>query len=388
MERQGKIGDTIEAAAEESFVVLPGRLDAGLVLVCDHAGNAFPPGYGTLGLPADQLQRHIAYDIGAAAVTRAIATALGAPAILTRFSRLLIDPNRGADDPTLIMRLSDGAVVPGNRNLDEAERTKRSRLYYEPYHRTIGGIIDRCVDAGVAPALLSIHSFTESWKDVPRPWHVGVLWDRDPRLARPLLQAFEAEGSLIVGDNEPYAGALEGDCMWQHGTMRGLAHAIIEIRQDLIRTPEGQDAWARRIIGIIEKLRGRADLQLNAVQRHGSHAGPTSVRDADTGGSDMNTFDAKTQTELEAAAFRRLVEHLRQRTDVQNIDLMNLSGFCRNCLANWYQEAANAGGHALSKDEAREHIYGMPYQEWQAKHQKEASAEQQAAFAKREPHKH
>jgi len=102
----------------------------------------------------------------------------------------------------------------------------------------------------------------------------------------------------------------------------------------------------------------------------------------------MNTLDAKIQTELEAAAFRRLVEHLRQRTDVQNIDLMNLSGFCRNCLANWYQEAANAGGHALSKDEAREHIYGMPYKEWQAKHQREASAEQQAAFAKREPHKH
>lgn len=227
-----------------------------------------------------------------------------------------------------------------------------------------------------------------SWKGAPRPWHVGILWDKDPRLAKPLLRAFESEGSLIVGDNEPYAGALEGDCMWQHGTMRGLAHAIIEIRQDLIRSPAGQIAWAQRIIGIIEKLRGRADLHLNAVQKHGSHVGSAQALNASTGDMDMRKFDPKTETELEAAAFRRLVEHLRQRTDVQNIDLMNLAGFCRNCLANWYQEAASAGGHTVSKDEAREHVYGMPYKEWQAKHQKEATAEQQAAFAKREPHKH
>lgn len=373
---------------EDSFVIVPGRVDTGLVLICDHAGNAFPPGYGTLGLPADQLQRHIAYDIGAAAVTRAVATALGAPAVLTRFSRLLIDPNRGADDPTLIMRLSDGAVVPGNRNLDGAERALRSRLYYEPYHRAIDAVIDRCLKAQAPPALLSIHSFTESWKGVPRPWHVGILWDKDPRLAVPLLRAFETEGGLIVGNNEPYSGALEGDCMWQHGTMRGLAHAIIEIRQDLIRTPEGQDAWARRIIDIIEKLRGRADLHLDAVEQYGSHAGHGRADDAGTGGPDMSKLDPKTETEIEAAAFRRLVEHLRQRTDVQNIDLMNLAGFCRNCLANWYKEAAGISGLPVSKDEAREHVYGMPYKEWQAKHQKEASAEQQAAFAKREPHKH
>jgi predicted N-formylglutamate amidohydrolase len=378
----------IEAAAEESFVVLPGRVDAGLVLICDHAANAFPPGYGTLGLPADQLQRHIAYDIGAAAVTQGIALALGAPAVLTRFSRLLIDPNRGADDPTLIMRLSDGAVVPGNRHLDEAERTKRLQLYYEPYHRAVDAVVDRCLDAGVPPALLSIHSFTESWKGVPRPWHVGILWDKDPRLAKPLLRAFESEGSLIVGDNEPYSGALEGDCMWRHGTMRGLAHAIIEVRQDLIRTPAGQNAWAQRIVGIIEKLRGRADLHLNALQKHGSHIGSAQALNAKTGDTDMRKFDPQTETQLEAAAFRRLVEHLRQRTDVQNIDLMNLAGFCRNCLANWYQEAAGAAGHALTKDEAREHVYGMPYKEWQSKHQKEATAEQQATFAKRGRHKH
>jgi predicted N-formylglutamate amidohydrolase len=377
----GNSSSRIEAAAEESFVVVPGRADAGLIVICDHASNAFPPGYGTLGLPADQLQRHIAYDIGAAAITRAIAGALDAPAVLSRFSRLLIDPNRGSDDPTLIMRLSDGAVVPGNRHLDQTERNKRFRLYYEPYHRAIDGTIDQCLAAGVPPALLSIHSFTESWKGVPRPWHVGVLWDKDARLAKPLLAHFEAEGTLIVGDNQPYSGALEGDCMWQHGTMRGLAHAIIEVRQDLIREASGQKAWAGRIIEIVEKLRARADLHLNVIQRRAGAAAPA-ISCTQLGGEAMSKLDAQTEMELQAAAFRRLVEHLGQRTDVQNIDLMNLAGFCRNCLANWYQEAANAQGHSLTKDEARETIYGMPYKEWQAKNQKEASPEQKAAFAK------
>ena len=381
MQTSGNSANRIEAAAEESFVVVPGRADAGLVVICDHASNAFPPGYGTLGLPADQLQRHIAYDIGAAAITRAVAAALDAPAVLSRFSRLLIDPNRGADDPTLIMRLSDGAVVPGNRRLDQAERDKRFRLYYEPYHRAIDAVIDRCLASGVPPALLSIHSFTESWKGVPRPWHVGVLWDKDARLAGPLLSHFEAENTLIVGDNQPYSGALEGDSMWQHGTMRGLAHAIVEVRQDLIRDEPGQMAWARRLIEIVEKLRSRADLHLNAIQRR-ADAARAIVCTQHGGGPAMSKLDARTETELQAAAFRRLVEHLGQRTDVQNIDLMNLAGFCRNCLANWYQEAANAQGHALTKDDARETIYGMPYKEWQAKHQKDASPEQKAAFAK------
>jgi predicted N-formylglutamate amidohydrolase len=380
MQRSGNSSNRIKAAAEESFVVVPGRADAGLIVICDHASNAFPPGYGTLGLPADQLQRHIAYDIGAAAITQAIAAALDAPAVLSRFSRLLIDPNRGPDDPTLIMRLSDGAVVPGNRHLDRAERDKRFRLYYEPYHRTIDGVIDRCLAVGVPPALLSIHSFTESWKGAPRPWHVGVLWDKDARLARPLLSHFEAEGTLIVGDNEPYSGALEGDCMWQHGTMRGLAHAIIEVRQDLIRDEAGQKAWAGRIIGIVEKLRVRADLHLNVIQRRAGAA--LAIPCAQPGGEAMSKLDAQTEMELQAAAFRRLVEHLGQRTDVQNIDLMNLAGFCRNCLANWYQEAAHAQGRSLTKDEARETIYGMPYKEWQAKYQKDASPEQKEAFAK------
>src|SRR5512145_2633956 len=152
----------IGAEVHDSYSILPGRSDRGLIVLCDHADNDLPEGYGTLGLPAEQLQRHIAYDIGAAPIARALSAALDVPAALTRYSRLLIDPNRGRDDPTLIMRLSDGAVVPGNRRLDAAEREKRLRLYYEPYHRAVDAAIDRFLADGIAPVLLSIHSFTES----------------------------------------------------------------------------------------------------------------------------------------------------------------------------------------------------------------------------------
>jgi predicted N-formylglutamate amidohydrolase len=252
----------IDALTTESFSVISGAADAGLVLLCDHARNAFPPGYGTLGLPEAQLKRHIAYDIGAEAITRHMAAQLGVPAVMTHFSRLLIDPNRGEDDPTLIMRLSDGAIVPGNRDVTVDERRARVERYYRPYHDAIAQVLDACVATGIAPAILSIHSFTESWKAVPRPWHAGILWDRDPRLAVPLLEGLYAEGDLIVGDNQPYHGGLEGDTMWQHGTLRGLAHALIEVRQDLIRDEDGQLAWAKRLSRLMRQLLDRPDLQL------------------------------------------------------------------------------------------------------------------------------
>jgi predicted N-formylglutamate amidohydrolase len=253
---QGLRVPAIAGREEDSYRVLPGRADRGLILVCDHAGNALPAEYGTLGLPAAQLERHIAYDIGVAPIVRQLSARLGAPAIMTGYSRLLIDPNRGRNDPTLIMRLSDGAVVPGNRKLDAAEREKRLRLYYEPYHQAIDAVIDACLAAGTEPALISIHSFTESWKQFTRPWHVGVLWDgADARVAAPLLDAFYAEGGLIVGDNEPYEGQLEGDCLWQHGAQRRLANAIVEVRQDLIRDAAGQAAWADRLCRVIGKVR-------------------------------------------------------------------------------------------------------------------------------------
>jgi len=257
----------------DSYEIVPGRRDAGLLLICDHAVNTLPASYGTLGLPTNQLERHIAYDIGAWEVTKRTAEILGVPAIATRFSRLLIDVNRGLDDPTLIMRLSDGAVVPANRQIDAAERDRRVRLYYEPYHLAIDSLIEQCVAAGVPPVLLSVHSFTHAWNGVPRPWHAAILWDRDYRFSVPLLNALRADANIIVGENEPYDGKLAGDCMWQHGTRRGLAHTIIEVRQDLIAKREGQAEWAERIATAVHSVFSRNDQReaLHKVQYFGSH---------------------------------------------------------------------------------------------------------------------
>jgi len=262
-----------ETPVTDSYELIPGRTDAGLVLLCDHATNAIPEAYGGLGLPDGELKRHIAYDIGAASVTRQLAAMLEAPAILTRFSRLLIDPNRGLDDPTLVMRISDGAVVPGNRHLDAEERERRVRLYYEPYHARIDKLIESCVGAGVPPVLLSIHSFTDCWKGSVRPWHAAVLWDRDYRFSVPLLEALREDHSILVGENEPYDGKLAGDSMWRHGTRRGLAHAILEIRQDLIGGAEGQKAWAERVATAVRTIFAKPELReaLHAVHYFGSH---------------------------------------------------------------------------------------------------------------------
>jgi predicted N-formylglutamate amidohydrolase len=241
-------------AAFPAFEILPGALSGGLILVADHARNALPHAYGTLGLPQAELARHIAYDIGVEGVLRALCGLLGVPGIFAGFSRLLIDPNRGVQDPTLIMQLSDGAVVPGNAGIGPSERQNRIDSYYTPYHRALSGLIDEAMRLGVKPALCSIHSFTPFWKGVARPWHAGVLWDGDDRFARPLMAALEAEKDLVVGDNEPYAGGLEGDSMNAHGTSRGLAHALIEIRQDLIADAAGQLAWAERLSRILPRI--------------------------------------------------------------------------------------------------------------------------------------
>lgn len=264
--RSARAPARIAHLTNESVTVLPGSAGAGLVLLCDHASNALPEAYGTLGLSPADLNRHIAYDIGAAAVTRMLAQALDVPAVLSHWSRLLIDINRGLDDPTLIMRLSDGAIVPGNRHLDAAERERRIGRYYLPYHRGLTDVLDQCTASGRLPALLSLHSFTDAWKGVPRPWHVGVLFDSDDRMARPLLAALRAEGDLAVGENQPYRGPLEGDTLWQHGLERGLKHVLIELRQDLVLTVEGQRAWADRLGRLVKGLATAWELRLETTR--------------------------------------------------------------------------------------------------------------------------
>lgn len=229
----------MSANSSSSFEIVNTDGDPRILLVCDHASNAVPDEYGTLGLPGEAFRRHIAYDIGAAAVTRALARLLNAPAVLACFSRLLIDANRGEDDPTLVMKLSDGAVIPGNRDADDAETARRLDRFYRPYHAAIAARIADARDRNISPALLSIHSFTPVWKGWQRPWHYGVLWDRDGRLALPLLRALDRSPGVVAGNNQPYSGELQGDCMNRHGTQNGLPHVLVEIRQDMIADDAG-----------------------------------------------------------------------------------------------------------------------------------------------------
>ena len=175
-------------------------------------------------------------------MTRALAASFGGPALLGAWSRLLIDLNRGPDDPTLVMKLSDGSIIPGNRAVNDDERARRIAEFHAPYHAAIAAEIARLE----RPPLVSLHSFTPAWKGERRIWDVGVLWDKDGRLARPLMARL-AEAGFVVGDNEPYSGALEGDTLNRHGTENGLPHVLIEMRQDLIGDVKAARDFAARL---------------------------------------------------------------------------------------------------------------------------------------------
>lgn len=271
--RQEQISVMTRLSVFSPFDLVEGDRGKGLVLVADHAGRALPDEYGALGLPASEFDRHIAYDIGVEKVTRELAALLGAPAVLANFSRLLIDPNRGEDDPTLIRQLYDGTVVPGNYPMTAEERERRLERFYRPYHDAVASMAASVAEAsGVAPFLFSVHSFTPVMQGVARPWHVGILWDSDDRAPKPLIEALSAEADLVVGDNEPYDGALRGDTMFKHAIVNGFAHALVEIRQDLIADNTGAVAWANRLAPIVDAINRRPDI--HEVRMYGSRTGP------------------------------------------------------------------------------------------------------------------
>jgi predicted N-formylglutamate amidohydrolase len=255
------------SASFEPVETIAGALDCGVLFLCDHASPALPAEYGDLGLPAGEFERHIAYDIGAAPLTRALARHFGAPAVLTAFSRLLIDPNRGADDPTLVMRVSDRTIVPGNAYIDAAEIERRRRRFWQHYRDGVARMIAAMLASGTVPAIVSIHSFTPFWKGVARPWQVAVLWDSDARMAAPFIASLRAEGRSI-GDNEPYDGALEGDTLHQQATQRGLAHILIEMRQDLVAGESEVAAWAERLARHLGPV--LADSDTHMIRHHPS----------------------------------------------------------------------------------------------------------------------
>jgi predicted N-formylglutamate amidohydrolase len=216
-----------------------------LVFVCDHAGRRLPRSLGDLGLSESDRQRHIAYDIGVWPVAQQLARAFDAPLVGQRYSRLVIDCNRPTHVPASIPEVSETTPIPGNRNLDPAARQARIDSIFTPYHDRIEAILDDRRARGIATALIAVHSFTPVYTDVWRPWVVGLLYDRDARLANVLRDLMNEDSAPYVGDQLPYAVSPESDyTIPVHGERRGLLHVGFEIRQDLLTTTAGQDAWA------------------------------------------------------------------------------------------------------------------------------------------------
>ena len=228
------------------------------LVICDHATNRVPDfvNGGDLGIDNADMARHIAYDVGAAGVAVQLAEALDAPVVLSNFSRLVIDPNRGEDDPTLLMRLYDGTIIPANRSADVATREERLDRCYRPYHDAVARMAGRRDDT----VIVSVHSFTPQFKGrAPRPWHTGLLYADDTRLSLPLIDLLREEPGLIVGANEPYSGHLKGDTIDRHAIATGRQNTLIEIRNDLIADDAGQTEWAARFARLLPEALRRAE---------------------------------------------------------------------------------------------------------------------------------
>ena len=215
-----------------------------LLIVVDHAGNSLPRALGRLGVPESELARHIAWDIGIAAVSRFVADALDATLVQQNYSRLVIDCNRAPGSETSIPEISEFTPIPGNVGLSEGQKDARLREIFQPYHDRIKAELDRRWREGRPAALIAMHSFTPVYMGAARPWHAGVLYNRDARFADLLIASLRREDGLIVGDNEPYSVTDESDyTIPVHGERRGLLHVEVEIRQDLIAGDSGQRAW-------------------------------------------------------------------------------------------------------------------------------------------------
>ena len=222
---------------------------------CDHAGHRIPRSLGQLGLEAADLHRHIAWDIGAAALTVQLSAALDATAVLQRYSRLVIDCNRPLHSADSIALLSEETLVPGNQNLGTEACGQRVREVFEPYHACIRSQLDARLQRGQPTLLIAVHSYTPVYRGQERPWHVGVLYHRDARLAHALGAALGNEPGLVVGDNQPYSVSDETDyAIPEYGERRGLPHVELEIRQDLIQDPAGQREWIERLARLMLPL--------------------------------------------------------------------------------------------------------------------------------------
>jgi predicted N-formylglutamate amidohydrolase len=248
-----QVADSLLAADEPAPVTAyneNGR--SPFLIVADHAGNAIPRALGRLGVPESELERHIAWDIGIAAVCRLIADARDATVVQQNYSRLVIDCNRTPGSETSMPEISEFTPVPGNIGLSEGQKAARIREIFQPYHDRIETELERRRRADRSTALIAMHSFTPIFKGMTRPWHVGVLYNRDPRYAHSLMALLEREEGLAVGDNAPYSVTDDSDyTIPVHGERRGLHHVAIEVRQDLITADKGQREWGRLLARLL-----------------------------------------------------------------------------------------------------------------------------------------
>jgi predicted N-formylglutamate amidohydrolase len=244
------------------FVVLHEHGSAPALVVCDHASRAFPREMNRLGLPELPSWQHIAWDIGAGELTRGLAHALDAPAVLAGYSRLVVDCNRQPDDPEAFRVSSGGWVIPGNQSLGEYERRVRLACFFDPYHEAIAALLGGFRARDIVPLVVSVHTFTPELDGVVRPWHVGVLWDRDEANARRLIEGLTTVEGLVVGDNQPYSGRHPSDyTIDYHAEQARLPHVCIEVRQDLVEAPAGVERWVRLLARLVGGLVRDTDLR-------------------------------------------------------------------------------------------------------------------------------
>lgn len=261
---QVKATPLLTANDPASCTVLNQSSDIPLLLICDHASNYIPPHLNRLGLTPGQLEQHIAWDRGAADLVQLLSDNLGCRALLANYSRLLIDVNRdpSLNESSLIPAQSDNTPIPGNQGLDQSQRHERVLRISSSYHQEIERQLDALTAYTPAPLLFSIHTFTPKMQacDKPRPWHAGMLWNQDPRIAKPLIAYLSRHQHLVIGDNEPYSGKEFAYSINRHGHQRGFPNCAIEIRQDLLQTHDACLWWADALAAGLSEIMHQSSL--------------------------------------------------------------------------------------------------------------------------------
>lgn len=240
------------------------------IVICDHSSNYIPSEYNNLGISKNDLDSHRAYDLGASDIANELSKLLSCSLVMANFSRLLIDPNRGKDDPTLIPKISEGKIIKGNMNLsiynNDKEKNKRISKFYSPYHKAIDEFINNSLDNRKIPKILSIHSFTPIWKGKEREIDIGILWDRDDRLSKIFLNSLK---NIKLGNNKPYSGRLKNDTLYKHATSNGIPNVLIEFRQDLLKKKHDRLRWAKKIYNILKE--NEKSINSFSIKNYGSY---------------------------------------------------------------------------------------------------------------------